>query len=202
MQKVVGTVPEALFSYLLSFKIFNENLVAVHEIKETLTLNRPAYVGMCILDLSKTLIYDFHYNSSSSQVRSSIIRAFLGLLLELRVMQQKLESGSDDSGCVHRTCVDTKLDFNFLDNLSFSPSLNETFSHSTKFFLTQQNPFSHSSNFFLSHNLNFFLTQLKVFLTQLKIFLTTLKFFSHTTKFFSHTQLIVFLSQLKFFCQF
>ena len=44
-------------------KIFNENLIAaVHKIKEALTLNRPANVGMCILDLSKTLIYDFHYN--------------------------------------------------------------------------------------------------------------------------------------------
>ena len=38
----------------VSSKIFNEKLVAVHKIKETLTLNRPAYVGMCILDLSKT----------------------------------------------------------------------------------------------------------------------------------------------------
>ena len=46
----------------VSSKIFNENLIAVHKIKETLTLNRPAYVGMCILDLSKTLMYDFHYN--------------------------------------------------------------------------------------------------------------------------------------------
>ena len=46
----------------VSSKIFNENLVAVHKINETLTLNRPAYVGMCILDLSKTLMYDFHYN--------------------------------------------------------------------------------------------------------------------------------------------
>ena len=43
-------------------KIFNENQVAVHKIKEVLTLDRPAYVGMCILVLSKTLMYDFHYN--------------------------------------------------------------------------------------------------------------------------------------------
>ena len=46
----------------VSSKIFNKNLMAVHKIKEALTLNRPAYVGMCILDLSKTLMYDFHYN--------------------------------------------------------------------------------------------------------------------------------------------
>ena len=45
----------------VSSKIFNENLVAVHKIKETITLNRPAYVGICILDLSKTLMYNFHY---------------------------------------------------------------------------------------------------------------------------------------------
>ena len=48
-------------SYVNS-KIFNEDLVAVHKIKETLTLDRPAYVGMCILDLSETLMHDFHYN--------------------------------------------------------------------------------------------------------------------------------------------
>ena len=46
----------------VSSKIFNENLMAVHKVKETLTLNRPAYVGMCILDLSKMLMYDFHHN--------------------------------------------------------------------------------------------------------------------------------------------
>ena len=44
-------------------KAFNENLVVVHKIKECLTLDRPAYIGMCILDLSKTLMYDFHYNT-------------------------------------------------------------------------------------------------------------------------------------------
>ena len=46
----------------VSSKIFNENLMAVHKVKETLILNRPAYVGKCIIDLSKTPMYDFHYN--------------------------------------------------------------------------------------------------------------------------------------------
>ena len=46
----------------VSCKIFSNSLVAIHKIKQTLTLNRPAYVGMCILDLSKTMMYDFHYN--------------------------------------------------------------------------------------------------------------------------------------------
>ena len=46
----------------LSSKIFNKNLIAVHKVKEILFLNRLAYVVVCILNLSKTLMYDFHHN--------------------------------------------------------------------------------------------------------------------------------------------
>ena len=42
--------------------IFNENLVSVHMKNTSLTMDKPVYLGMCILDLSKTLMYDFHYN--------------------------------------------------------------------------------------------------------------------------------------------
>ena len=44
-----------------SRKIFNEKLVSVHMKKTSLTMNKPVYLGMCILDLSKTLMFDFHY---------------------------------------------------------------------------------------------------------------------------------------------
>ena len=42
--------------------IFKEDLIAIHMKKTSLTFDKPVYLGMCILDLSKTLMYDFHYN--------------------------------------------------------------------------------------------------------------------------------------------
>ena len=42
--------------------IFSEDLIAVHMKKTFLTFDKPVYLGMSILDLSKTLMFDFHYN--------------------------------------------------------------------------------------------------------------------------------------------
>ena len=60
----------------VSSKIFNENLVAVHKVKEMLKLNRPHYIGMSILDISKTLIYDFHYNFIKKKYNDKAILLF------------------------------------------------------------------------------------------------------------------------------
>ena len=43
-------------------KIFSEELDAIHMKKTRLVFNKLVYLGMCILDLSRTLLYDFHYN--------------------------------------------------------------------------------------------------------------------------------------------
>ena len=49
-----------------SFKIFTEDLTAVHMAKQDILLNKPTYVGMSILDISKTFMYEFHYNHIKS----------------------------------------------------------------------------------------------------------------------------------------
>jgi hypothetical protein len=42
--------------------IFDENLIAVHMKRTTIFYNKPIYLGMSILDLSKTLMFEFHYD--------------------------------------------------------------------------------------------------------------------------------------------
>ena len=39
----------------MSRKIFDNNLVAILK-------SKPIYIGMCILELSKVLMYQFHYD--------------------------------------------------------------------------------------------------------------------------------------------
>ena len=46
----------------VSQKILDKNFVAIHKVKPVLLLNKPIYVGFCVLDLSKLLMYDSHYN--------------------------------------------------------------------------------------------------------------------------------------------
>ena len=45
----------------VTHKLFNKDYAAIHEIKPVLVLNKPIYVGFTFLDLSKWMMYDFHY---------------------------------------------------------------------------------------------------------------------------------------------
>ena len=45
----------------MTCKITDNDLIAIHQGKVILTFNKPAYIGMYILELSKVLIYEFHY---------------------------------------------------------------------------------------------------------------------------------------------
>ena len=49
-----------MFAFV-SQKIFSKKIVAIHEIKSVLTLDKVIYVGFSILDLRTFLMYEFHY---------------------------------------------------------------------------------------------------------------------------------------------
>ena len=46
----------------VSNQIFDNDLVTIPNNKVSLTLNKPEYIGMRILELSKVLMYIFHYD--------------------------------------------------------------------------------------------------------------------------------------------
>ena len=46
-----------------SFRIFSDNRAAAHMKQCNIKLNKPIYLGMCMLDISKHHMFDFHYNT-------------------------------------------------------------------------------------------------------------------------------------------
>ena len=45
----------------VTHKLFDEGYAAIHEIKPVLVLNKPIYVGFTVLELTKWMMYDFHF---------------------------------------------------------------------------------------------------------------------------------------------
>ena len=56
-------------------KRFSENLLAIEMKKTKVKMNKPVYLGMSILDISKTLMYKFwyHYIKPKYEVRAKIM---------------------------------------------------------------------------------------------------------------------------------
>ena len=53
-------------------EIFHEHLVAIQNRKERVLLNKPIYVGMSVLDLSKHLMFDFYYNTLKARYGENV----------------------------------------------------------------------------------------------------------------------------------
>ena len=51
-------------------KIFTENLLAIEIKKTEILMNRPVYLGLSILGLSKILMYEFWYNDVNQKYKS------------------------------------------------------------------------------------------------------------------------------------
>ncbi|KAE9522117.1 hypothetical protein AGLY_017505 [Aphis glycines] len=52
--------------------IYTKHLMAIHMNKEKIKFDKPIYVGLAILDNSKSIMYDFHYNVMKNMYRNKI----------------------------------------------------------------------------------------------------------------------------------
>jgi len=56
--------------------IYSENLMAIHQYKETIKFDKAIYVRLAILDVSKTFMYDFHYNVMKNKYGDKISSSY------------------------------------------------------------------------------------------------------------------------------
>ena len=56
--------------------IMNDNLCGVMRKKASVKLDKPIAIGMCVLDLSKLLMYDYHYNTIKKQYKDKATLLF------------------------------------------------------------------------------------------------------------------------------
>ena len=64
-------------------KTFDNNLITTPKSKLGLKLNKPAYIGMSILQFSKVLMYEFHYDNIKNKCdsKSKILFAVTDILM-------------------------------------------------------------------------------------------------------------------------
>ena len=71
--------------------MFKNYLITIRKIKIALKLNKPEYIGMCILDLDKVLMYKFYYDYIKNKyVKKSrlLFEDTDGLMYEILVITQ------------------------------------------------------------------------------------------------------------------
>ena len=109
----VGCISKPNFG---SQKIFSKNFVAIHEIKPLLTLNKPIYVGFSILDLSKLLMYEFHYKHIKSKFDAKLLFTDTDSLVYIIKTEDVYEDFYEDKNLFDFS--DYSLNSNFFDLIS------------------------------------------------------------------------------------
>ena len=90
-------------------KVFNKSFVAIQEIKPVLTLDKPIYIVFSILDLSKYLIYEFHYKYIERKCNANL------LFTETDSLVYEIETKDFSEGKSLFDFSDSAEDSNFFD---------------------------------------------------------------------------------------
>ena len=74
-------------------KYFSENLLAIEMKKTKLKMNKPIYLGMSILDISKTLIYEFWYNYIKPKYQDKVILCYMNTDIKTEDFYKDIANG-------------------------------------------------------------------------------------------------------------
>ena len=78
----------------VNWKVFENNLIAIHEKKISLTLKKPIYVGFTVLEISKWEINNFHCKFMKRKIKHftllftdvmNAMKIFIKSLLKIRI---------------------------------------------------------------------------------------------------------------------
>ena len=102
----------------MSHKTFDNDLAVICKNKVTITPNKPAYIGLCILELSKVLMYEFHYDYTKSKCSGDSRLLFTGtcsLIYEIKT-EGVYEDCSNDKEMFDFNNYTTKSKYDYNQN--------------------------------------------------------------------------------------
>ena len=73
-------------------KHFSEDLMAIEMKKTKVIMNKPIYLGQAILDISKTLMYEFWYHYLKPKYKDKVKLCYMDTIIPLYTFKQKIFS--------------------------------------------------------------------------------------------------------------
>lgn len=70
-EKIQNAINKVTFNKSI---LISEHLILINKYKITVYFSKPIYIGQAVLDLSKLLMYDFHY-----ELNAMLMKEFIGL---------------------------------------------------------------------------------------------------------------------------
>ena len=74
-------------------KYFSENLMAIGMKKTKVKMNKPIYLGMSILDISKTLMYEFWYDYIKPRYQVRVQLCYMDVKIFMNTFLMTLKNG-------------------------------------------------------------------------------------------------------------
>ena len=93
---------------------FSENLLAIEMRKTKIIMNKPVYLGQAILDISKTLMYEFWYDYIKLKSEDKAKLCYMDLIALLFILRHKIFIKTLlmmlKDGLIHLTMIETIRD--------------------------------------------------------------------------------------------